>query len=53
MRTTQTTLRYPKAKLEKQEGEQERSKGFPVRNDNPKPEELGPINTNPPTPTIQ
>jgi hypothetical protein len=36
--------------LKKQEGEKERSKGFPVRNDNPKPEELGSRNTNPPTP---
>jgi hypothetical protein len=35
--------------LKQQEGEQERSKGFPVRNDNPKPERLGSTNTNPPT----
>jgi hypothetical protein len=36
--------------LKKQESEQERSKGFPVKSDNPKPEELGSTNTNPPTP---
>jgi hypothetical protein len=36
--------------LKKQEGEKERSKGFPVKSDNPKPEELGSTNTNPPTP---
>jgi TolA-binding protein len=36
--------------LKKQESEQERSKGFSVTNDNPKPEQLGSTNTNPPTP---
>ncbi|MDJ0775012.1 MAG: hypothetical protein QNJ49_16575 [Mastigocoleus sp. MO_167.B18] len=36
--------------LKKQESEQERSKGFPVKNDNPKSEELGARNINPPTP---
>ncbi len=37
--------------LKKQESEQERNKGFPVKNDNPKQEELGSRNTNPPTPS--
>jgi hypothetical protein len=37
--------------LKTQEGETERSKGFPVKNDNPKPEDLGSRNTNPPTPS--
>lgn len=37
--------------LKKQESEQERSKGFPVKNDNPNQEELGSRNTNPPTPS--
>jgi hypothetical protein len=37
--------------LKKQEDEQERSKGFPPKEDNPKPEELGSRNTNPPTPS--
>ncbi|WP_414585417.1 hypothetical protein [Scytonema sp. PCC 10023] len=36
--------------LKTQESEQERSKGFSVKNDNPKPEEVGSRNTNPPTP---
>lgn len=36
--------------LKKQESEQERSKGFPVKDDHPKPEDLGSRNNNPPTP---
>lgn len=37
--------------LKKQESERERSKGFSVKNDNPKSEELGAKNINPPTPS--
>jgi hypothetical protein len=37
--------------LKKQAGEKERSKGIPPKDDNPKPEELGSRNTNPPTPS--